>query len=120
MQFNYTPSWNRGRKKMVARYRDRLSIMYEILNIAADDSNRTTKSKIMYKAFLSYFQLKEYLQDLTEDELLSYDKEAQTYKTTEKGLRFVELYGNICEMIKEGEEQKEEQETELMSTLIDK
>ena len=106
---------------MVTRYRDRLSIIGKILNVAADGkgNNHTRKSNIMYKAFLSHIQLKEYLRIVTENELLSYDTQTQTYKITEKGIRFLELYNNIYDIIKEEveEEQKEEQETELRAIL---
>jgi predicted transcriptional regulator len=108
-------------EKMVTRYRDRLSIIGKILNVAADgNGNHARKSEIMYKAFLSHIQLKEYLRIVTESELLSYDIETQTYKITEKGIRFLKLYNNIYDIIKEeGEEQEEqeEQETELRAIL---
>ena len=43
----------------------------------------TTKTKIMYVAFLSYNQLKEYLSILIENNLIEYLDGTQTYKTTE-------------------------------------
>jgi predicted transcriptional regulator len=43
-----------------------------------------TKTKIMYKAFLSYHQLKEYLSVLIENDLIEYRSGTQTYRTTEK------------------------------------
>jgi len=46
----------------------------------------------MYNAFVSYDQLKEYLTILTENGLLEYDRQLQTYRTTEKGLVFVRAY----------------------------
>jgi predicted transcriptional regulator len=101
---------------MVTRHRDRLSIIGKILNVAAD-GNHARKSKIMYKAFLSHIQLNEYLRVVTESELLSYDIETQTYKITEKGIRFLELYNNIYDIIKEEGEEQEEQEAELTATL---
>ena len=54
----------------------------------------------MYRAFLSYKQLKEYLILLTETDLLRYDKHTQTFKTTEKGLRFLDIYNQMDEMLK--------------------
>jgi predicted transcriptional regulator len=38
----------------------------------------------MYKAYLSYAQLKEYLSVLIENNFLGYIEGTQTYKTTEK------------------------------------
>jgi predicted transcriptional regulator len=58
-------------------------------------------SQITYKAFLNYYQLKEYLMLLTEKDLLRYDKDTQTFKTTEKGLRFLDTYNQMDDMIKE-------------------
>ncbi len=59
-----------------------------------------TRTKIMYKAYLSYNQLKEYLMLLTENNLLSYDAYNQTYRTTEKGLRFLDICNQMDDMIK--------------------
>src|SRR3546814_1154063 len=50
-----------------------------------------TKTKIMYKAFLSYAQLKEYLSVLIENNLLEYLEGVQTYKTTEKGFNLLKM-----------------------------
>ncbi|HEX6281869.1 MAG TPA: winged helix-turn-helix domain-containing protein [Nitrososphaera sp.] len=60
-----------------------------------------TKTKLMYKVFLSHDQLKEYLTVLTESDLLHYDFVSRTFKTTEKGLRFLNLYNQIDQLMKE-------------------
>lgn len=54
----------------------------------------------MNKALLSYKQLQEHLAFLAERDLLYYDKDSRTFKTTEKGLRFVRIYSQIEDMIK--------------------
>ena len=54
-----------------------------------------TKTKIMYKAFLSYAQLREYLSVLIENNLLEYLEGSQTYKTTEKVLKFLKMHNEI-------------------------
>jgi predicted transcriptional regulator len=64
------------------------------------DGDGITQTKLVYKAFLSYNQLKEYLNILTESDLLSYDLEAHTFKTTEKGLRFLNTYNRTYDAIK--------------------
>jgi uncharacterized protein YwgA len=46
----------------------------------------------MYSVFLSYEQLKEYLAILIENGLLEYWEGTQTYKTAEKGLKFLKIY----------------------------
>jgi predicted transcriptional regulator len=53
----------------------------------------------MYKAFLSYAQLREYLSVLIENDLLEYVEGAQTYKTTEKGLNFLKMHNEIGELL---------------------
>jgi predicted transcriptional regulator len=58
-----------------------------------------TKTRIMYKAFLSYAQLREYLSVLIENNLLQYMEGSQTYKTTEKGLSFLKMNNEIAELL---------------------
>ena len=58
-----------------------------------------TKTKIMYKAFLSYAQLREYLSVLIENNLLEYLECSKTYKTTEKGLNFLKMHNEIGELL---------------------
>jgi predicted transcriptional regulator len=53
----------------------------------------------MYKAFLSYAQLKEYLDILTANGLLEYQKSEGTYRTTAKGKKFLELYNDMGQLI---------------------
>ena len=76
--------------------RSRTEIVGNILDAA---NGGATKSKIMYKAFLSYGQLKEYLSVLIENNLLEYIEGTQTYKTTEKGLYFLRKYDEIQELL---------------------
>jgi predicted transcriptional regulator len=58
-----------------------------------------TKTRIMYKAFLSYAQLKEYLSVLIENNLLEYLAGVQTYKTTEKGFNLLKMHNEIGELL---------------------
>jgi len=58
-----------------------------------------TKTRIMYKAFLSYAQLKEYLSVLIENNLLEYLEGSQSYKTTEKGFNFLKMHNEIGELL---------------------
>jgi predicted transcriptional regulator len=58
-----------------------------------------TKTRIMYKAFLSYAQLKEYLTVLLEKDVLEYEDETQLFRTTEKGLRLLQMYSQFDEMM---------------------
>ena len=78
------------------KYRGRTEIVSNILDAA---NGRATKTKIMYKAYLSYAQLKEYLSVLIENNLLEYIEGTQTYKTTEKGLNFLKMNNQIGELL---------------------
>ena len=76
--------------------RSRTEIVGNILDAA---NGGATKSKIMYKAFLSYGQLREYLSILIENNLLEYIEGTQIYKTTEKGINFLKIYSEIGELL---------------------
>jgi UDP-N-acetyl-D-mannosaminuronate dehydrogenase len=49
-----------------------------------------TKTTIMYKSFITYDQLNEYLSLLVERGLISYQEGEKLYRTTEKGIDFVQ------------------------------
>jgi predicted transcriptional regulator len=80
------------------KYRTKTEIMSEILGIT--NGSATTKTKIMYRAYLSFRQMKKHLMVLTQNGLLSYDVDAQTFKTTEKGLRFLHICNKMDGMTK--------------------
>ncbi len=79
------------------RYRTRTEIIARILEVASEGT--VLKTKIMYGAFLSHQQLKEYLSLLLERELIQFSKQGQTYRTTEKGLHFLDIYTILNDMI---------------------
>ena len=74
--------------------RSRTDIIRDILEVVASGGGIATKTGIMYKTFLSHDQMKNYLTHLTQHDLIEYDVGAQIYKTTEKGLRFLDT----CEL----------------------
>ena len=78
------------------KYRSRTEIVSMILEAA---NGGATKTRIMYKAFLSYAQLKEYLSVLIENNLLEYLEGVQTYKTTEKGFNLLKMHYEIGELL---------------------
>ncbi len=90
--------------KITLRYRSRTEIISQILE-AANAAVDVTKTRLMYKVFLSQSQLKEYLKVLIENELLGIDFVTRTFKTTQKGLKFLQLYNKINEVLMEKEEQ---------------
>ncbi|HET9806977.1 MAG TPA: winged helix-turn-helix domain-containing protein [Nitrososphaeraceae archaeon] len=72
----------------------------EIVAMILDAANKggTTKTKIMYTAFLSYNQLKEYLSILIENNLLEYLDGTQTFSLQKKGLNFLKMHNEIAEL----------------------
>jgi predicted transcriptional regulator len=81
-------------------YRTRTEIAAQILQ-AANGHDEITKTKIMYKAFLTYAQLQEYLAILIQNGLLEYLDETKSYKTTERGLKFLKIYEKMEELVPE-------------------
>jgi predicted transcriptional regulator len=69
------------------KYRSRTELASNILEAA---NGGTTKTKIMYRAFLSYEQLKEYLAMLTQNGLIAHDVQGEMYRTTSNGIKFLE------------------------------
>jgi predicted transcriptional regulator len=67
---------------------------------SAGDSDGATKSRIMYKSFLTSGQVNHYLLLLLENRLLNYDKKTAKYKITDKGLKFLEAYDQIGDAIR--------------------
>ena len=78
------------------KYRSRTEIISMILDSVTIGA---TKTKIMYKAYLSYAQLKEYLSLLEKSGMLGYQEGTQIYKITEKGRKFLKLSIEIDDMV---------------------
>jgi len=53
----------------------------------------------MYSAYLSYAQTMEYLEFLHGNGLLKYDSGTKIYKTTEKGLKFLNASNKVNRMM---------------------
>ena len=78
------------------KYRSRTDIVGLILDAA---NGGATKTKIMYKAFLSFSQLREYLAVLEKNGLIEYEDGMRAYRTTEKGIRLLQMYSQFDEMM---------------------
>ena len=83
-------------------YRGGYLIIAEILSTINDSgSEGANKTSIMYKAFLSYAQLKEYLSFMVEKDLVEESpqqfsgNEKFVYKITGKGLRLLQISREI-------------------------
>jgi predicted transcriptional regulator len=82
-----------------SKRRDKLQIMAEILEIAADGA---LKTQIMYKGNLSFTQLNNYLEFMQEIDVLEKveQNKRDIYRSTEKGLDFLERYREIAKLLK--------------------
>ena len=78
------------------KYRSRTEIIEMILQATRGG---TTKTKIMYKAYLSYTQVKEYLSFMLENDMIIYEEGSHLYRTTEKGLHFLQVYSQISDIV---------------------
>lgn len=78
------------------KHRSRSEIIGAILEAA--NGGGATKTTIMYKAVLSYDLMKQHLIFLAENNLIEYEQGMMTYRTTERGMRLLQLYNNINEM----------------------
>jgi predicted transcriptional regulator len=83
------------------KYRSSTEIIDSILH--SIDAG-ATKTHIMYRAYLSYSQLKEYLKLLQERELIRYEEGSQLYLLTERGLRFINVYEEIKQLVPTADE----------------
>jgi predicted transcriptional regulator len=77
------------------KYRSRSDIVGLLLEAA--NGGGATKTKLMYKAYLSFNQLREYLTLLVENGLIEYEG-GQTYRTTDKGMRVLHLQNEMHEV----------------------
>lgn len=76
------------------KYRSSSDIIALILEAA---NGGATKTKIMYKSYISFAQLRDYLGMLTEQGLVEYDEIGHIFKTTSKGLQVLQLQNQINE-----------------------
>lgn len=90
--------------------RDRFEILSLILQVANGGGNNTTRTRIMNRTLLGYKQMKEHLAFLTERDLLYYDTDIGTFKTTETGMRFLQIYSRMEDMIKPSSQQQQYRE----------
>lgn len=82
----------------MGKYRTRTEIVYQILT-TAKEIDGVTKTKIMFKAYLSFAQLKEYLKLLMESEMLEHIPERNTYRITSKGVKMLEACNAINQLV---------------------
>ncbi|NAL77446.1 winged helix-turn-helix domain-containing protein [Nitrososphaera sp. AFS] len=75
------------------KYRDRNEIIAQILQTA--NGNRVRLTKIMYDVYLSHSLTREYVRLLIERGLIEYLDGERTFKTTEKGMNFLQIQKKV-------------------------
>lgn len=83
-----------------SKRRDKLFIIAEVLEIARDG---TLKTQIMYRANLSFTQLNDYVNFMLKTSLLdkSLQNNKDVYRSTDKGIAFLQRYREISELLKD-------------------
>jgi predicted transcriptional regulator len=86
-----------------SKRRDKLYIVAEILEIAREGS---LKTQVMYRANLSFTQLTDYLRFMLKINLLErvLENDREIYRSTSKGVDFLQRYRGINELLKSEEE----------------
>jgi predicted transcriptional regulator len=87
---------NRSRTEIISQI---LETVYD--HEGDDDGEGISRTKILYAVYLSSGSLREYLIALTIHKLLIYDSAMRKYHISEKGIRFLELYRRLGDMMKE-------------------
>ncbi len=91
------PSKSNNTRKIGNRFkRSRMEIMAQILTFC---SQKRSKTRIMYATNINYAQLKGYLNFLTSQGLLM--QNSGEYVIAEKGYRFLELYTQLNDLLKD-------------------
>jgi len=85
------------------KYRSRSEIVRSILEAAnaqgaVEGEGGASRTRLMYKSYLSFNQLKEYLRMLQENGVIDYEEGKRCYKTTEKGIRLLQLHNKMEEI----------------------
>ena len=80
------------------KHRTQEEITALILEVIANNRNATTQTIIMYKAYLTFAQLKRFLSSLLEKGIIEYQKEDQLYTITEKGIHLLQVYNQLIQL----------------------
>ncbi len=83
--------------------RNSIDIASHVLEAA---NGGASKTKIRYRELLSYKQMKQYVNFLSEKGLLTCDnqlRQTPMFKTSEKSLRFLQTYNRLDNLLREGE-----------------
>ena len=79
--------------------RDKIELITSILK-AANNGRNVNVAQIMYKSFLSYTKVKQYISILIDAGLMKYQVgNRRTYRITDIGMRFLHLHNQLGELL---------------------
>ena len=80
------------------KYRDKIELI--AFSVGGSSRRNVGAAHIMYKAFLSYMQMKKYVSILIDAGLIKYQEgNRRTYRISDKGMRFLYLYDEISKLL---------------------
>ena len=83
----------------MAERRDRITIIYDILQAIANKNSRIKPTHLLYKSNLSHISMKKYLEELIGKKMIEEErvKDKLFYKLTDEGIKFLNDYKKIRE-----------------------
>jgi len=81
--------------------RERLQVIYDILEAIKEKNGRIKPTHILYKSNLSHQMMDEYLKELIASDFVieSKSKDGKTYSLTQKGFDYINKYKLITDFI---------------------
>ena len=86
----------------MAKKRERLEVIYDILKAVQDANNQIKPTRLLYASNLSPQMFKDYIEELTEKGFISPDEDdkgRKTFSLKDKGFKFLEKYKIIMEFV---------------------
>jgi predicted transcriptional regulator len=85
----------------MGKKRDRLQVIYDILEVIRDKGENIKPTHILYKSNLSHQMMQQYLGELIKKEfILEREREkGKTYSLTEKGFNYLKEYRQITNFV---------------------
>jgi predicted transcriptional regulator len=85
----------------MSKKRDRLQVIYDILEVIRDKGENIKPTHILYKSNLSHQMMQQYLGELITKEFIieKETKKGKTYSLTEKGFNYLKEYQQITRFV---------------------
>ena len=85
----------------MSKKRDRLQVIYDILEVIRDIGENIKPTHILYKSNLSHQMMQQYLGELITKEFIieKETKKGKTYSLTEKGFNYLKEYQQITRFV---------------------